>query len=182
MDNLELISVKQTTEADKERNKKYLRVGTKWKLNSLDLRNSPDLRIRVEIVAIKNDIVSVLPEFKEFKGAPKTISLDMFLDTHSPTKRTVELVEAELKGDLECKEPNTKVSFHIMLGLLHNCPDLVAHRATLKPEDTIYIETVEGKQELWLLTKDHNSSVIRRRYTPHQADMFADDWIVTRGV
>lgn len=176
MDNLEIIRVKQTSETTKRRNKKYLRVGSKWKVNS------PDVNIRVGIVAIKNDMVVVLPECKEFKAAPKTVSLDMFLATHKPTKRTVERVEAELKGDLECKEPNTKVSFHIMLGLLHNYPDLVAHRATLNPEDTIYIETVGNKQELWLVTSDHNSSVIRRRYTPHQADMFADDWIVTRGV
>ena len=173
MDNLEIIRVKQTSETDKRRNKKYLRVGAKWKLNS------PDLRIRVEIVAIKNDMVSVLPEVKEFKVAPKTVSLDMFLDTHSPTKRTIKLVDADIVNDLECKEPNVKVEFHIMLGMLRKCPDLVAYRATFKPEDTIYIETVDGKQELWLVTKDHNSSVIRRRYTPHQADMFADDWIVT---
>lgn len=176
MDNLEIIRVKQTTETDKRRNKKYLRVGTKWKLNS------PDLRIRVEIVAIKNDMVVVSLESKGPEAATKTVSLDLFLDTYSPTKRTIKLIDADIVNDLECKEPNTKVSFHIMLGLLRKCPDLVAHRATLKPEDTIYIETVEGKQELWLLTKDHNSSVIRRRYTPHQADMFADDWIVTRGV
>lgn len=176
MDNLEIIRVKQTSETDKRRNKKYLRVGAKWKINS------PDVNIRVEIVAIKNDMVSVLPEFKEFKAAPETVSLDAFLDIHKPTKRTIKLVDADIVNDLECKEPNTKVSFHIMLGLLRKCPDLVAHRATLKPEDTIYIETVEGKQELWLVTSDHNSSVIRRRYTPHQADMFADDWIVTRGV
>ena len=175
MDSVEIIHVKQTSEADKRRNKKYLRVGAKWKLNS------PDLRIRVEIVAIKNDMVSVLPQYKEFKAMPKTVSLDMFLDTHSPTKRTVEQVEAELKGDLECKELNVKVEFHTMLGMLRKCPNLVAHRATLKPEDTIYIETVDDKQELWLVTKAYNSSVIRRRYTPHQADMFADDWIVTRG-
>ena len=68
-----------------------------------------------------------------------------------------------------------------MLGLLCRCPDLVAHRATLNPDDTIYIENVDGKQELWIATRAHKSSVIRRRYTPHQADMFADDWIVTRG-
>lgn len=176
MDNLEFIRVKQTSETDKRRNKKYLRVGAKWKINS------PDVNIRVEIVAIKNDMVSVLPEFKEFNAAPKPVLLDEFLDLHKPTKRTIKLVDADIVNDLECKEPNTKVSFHIMLDLLRKCPDLVAHRATLKPEDTIYIETVEGKQELWLVTKDHNSSVIRRRYTPHQADMFADDWIVTRGV
>ena len=176
MDNLETIRVKQTSEADKRRNKKYLRAGSKWKINS------PDVNIRVEIVAIKNDMVSLVPEFKSSKAEPMTIPVDDFLDLHKPTKRTIKLVDAELKGDLECKEPNVKVSFHIMLGLLRKCPDLVAHRATLKPEDTIYIETGGNKQELWLVTSDHNSSVIRRRYTPHQADMFADDWIVTRGV
>ena len=176
MDNLEIVRVKQTSEADKRRNKKYLRAGSKWKINS------PDVNIRVEIVAIKNDMVSLVPEFKSSKAEPMTIPVDDFLDLHKPTKRTIKLVDAELKGDLECKEPNVKVSFHIMLGLLRKCPDLVAHRATLKPEDTIYIETGGNKQELWLVTSDHNSSVIRRRYTPHQADMFADDWIVTRGV
>ena len=176
MVNLEIIRVKQTSETDKRRNKKYLRVGSKWKINS------PDVNIRVEIVAIKNDMVIVPLESKGPKAETTEIPVDVFLDIHKPTKRTVERVEAELKGDLECKEPNTKVSFPTMLGLLRNCPDLVAYRATLKPEDTIYIETVDGKQELWLVTKDHNSSVIRRRYTPHQADMFADDWIVTRGV
>ena len=176
MDNLETIRVKQTSEADKRRNKKYLRAGSKWKINS------PDVNIRVEIVAIKNDMVSLVPEFKSSKAEPMTIPVDDFLDLHKPTKRTIKLVDAELKGDLECKEPNVKVSFHIMLGLLRKCPDLVAYRATLKPEDTIYIETGGNKQELWLVTSDHNSSVIRRRYTPHQADMFADDWIVTRGV
>ena len=175
MDNLEIIRVKQTTETNKERNKKYLRVGSKWKIYS------PDANIRVEIVALKNDTVSVVPEFKSFKAEPMTIPVDEFLDLHKPTKRTIKLVDADIVNDLECKEPNVKVSFHIMLGLLRNCPDLVAYRATLKPEDTIYIEPVDGKQELWLVTKDHNSSVIRRRYTPHQADMFADDWIVTRG-
>ena len=176
MDNLETIRVKQTSEADKRRNKKYLRAGSKWKINS------PDVNIRVEIVAIKNDMVSLVPEFKSSKAEPMTIPVDDFLDLHKPTKRTIKLVDAELKGDLECKEPNVKVSFHIMLGMLRKCPNLVAHRATLKPEDTIYIETGGNKQELWLVTSDHNSSVIRRRYTPHQADMFADDWIVTRGV
>ena len=175
MDNLEIIRVKQTSETDKRRNKKYLRAWSKWKLNS------PDVNTRVEIVAIKNDMVVVSLESKKPNAETMEIPVDDFLDIHKPTKRTIAQVEAELKGDLECKEPNTKVSFHIMLGLLHNCPDLVAHRATLKPEDTIYIETVDGKQELWLVTKDHNSSVIRRRYTPRQADMFADDWIVTRG-
>ena len=176
MFNLEIIRVKQTTEADKERNKKYLRVGSKWKINS------PDVNIRVEIVALKNDTVSVVPEFKSFKAEPITIPVDEFLDIHKPTKRTIKLVDADIAIDLECKEPNVKVSFDIMLGMLRKCPNLVARRATLNPEDTIYIETVGNKQELWLVTSDHNSSVIRRKYTPHQADMFADDWIVTRGV
>ena len=175
MDNLKIIRIAQITAASKELNKKYLRVGTKWKLNS------PDVTIRVEIVAIKNDMVVVLPEFKEFKGEPKLIQVDAFLDIHKPTKRTIKQVEAELKRDPECKEPNTKVEFYSMLGLLCRCPDLVAYRATLNPDDTIYIENVDGKQELWIETRDRNSSVVRRRYTPHQADMFADDWIVTRG-
>lgn len=176
MVNLEIIRVKQTTEADKERNKKYLRIGSKWKINS------PDVNIHVEIVAIKNDMVVVSPESKKPNAETMEIPVDAFLDIHKPTKRTIKLIDADIVNDLECKEPNVKVSFHIMLGMLIKCPDLVAHRATLNPEDTIYIETVGNKQELWLVTSDHNSSVIRRRYTPHQADMFADDWIVTRGV
>ena len=176
MDNLEIIRVKQTTETNKERNKKYLRVGSKWKINS------PDVNIRVEIVAIKNDMVVVSLESKEPKAKTTEIPVDAFLDIHKPTKRTIKLVDADIVNDLECKEPNVKVNFHIMLGMLRKCPDLVAHRATLNPEDTIYIENVDGKQELWLVTKAYNSSVIRRRYTPQQADMFADDWIVTRGV
>lgn len=176
MDNLEIIRVKQTTETNKERNKKYLRVGSKWKINS------PDVNIRVEIVAIKDDMVVVSLESKGPKAGTTEIPVDAFLDLHKPTKRTIKLVDADIVNDLECKEPNVKVSFHIMLGMLRKCPDLVAYRATLNPEDTIYIETVGNKQELWLVTSDHNSSVICRRYTPHQADMFADDWIVTRGV
>ena len=176
MDNLEIVRVKQTSEADKRRNKKYLRAGSKWKINS------PDVNTRVEIVAIKDAMVVVSPEPKKPNAETMTIPVDDFLDLHKPTKRTIKLVDADIANDLECKEPNVKVSFHIMLGLLRKCPDLVAHRATLKPEDTIYIETGGTKQELWLVTSDHNSSVIRRRYTPHQADMFADDWIVTRGV
>ena len=175
MDNLEIIRVKQTTETNKERNKKYLRVGSKWKINS------PDVNIRVVIVALKNDTVSVAPEFKPFKAEPITIPVDEFLDIHKPTKRTIKLVDADIVNDLECKEPNVKVSFHIMLGMLRKCPDLVAYRATHNPDETVYIETVEGKQELWLVTKDHNSSVTSCKYTPSQADMFADDWIVTRG-
>lgn len=174
--NLEIIRVKQTTEADKECNKKYLRAGSKWKINS------PDMPVRVEIVAIKDDMVVVSPELKKPNAETMEVPVDAFLELHKPTKRTIKLVDADIANDLECKEPNVKVSFHIMLGLLRKCPDLVAYRATLKPEDTIYIETVGNKQELWLVTSDHNSSVIRRRYTPHQADMFADDWIVTRGV
>ena len=176
MTNLELIRIKKTTEANKERNKKYLRVGAKWKLNS---SNMP---VRVEIVALKNDMVSVAPEFNSFKAEPMTIPVDDFLALHKPTKRTIKQTDAIVNSDTDCKESNVKVSFHIMLGMLRKCPDLVAHRATHNPEDTIYIETVGNKQELWLVTSDHNSSVIRRRYTPHQADMFADDWIVTRGV
>lgn len=175
MDNLEIIRVKQTTETNKERNKKYLRVGSKWKINS------PDVNVRVEIVAIKNDMVVVSLESKGPKDETTEIPVDAFLDIHKPTKRTIKLVDADIVNDLECKEPNVKVSFHIMLGLLRKCPNLVAHRATLNPEDTIYIETVGNKQELWLVTSDHNSSVTSRKYTPSQADMFADDWIVTRG-
>lgn len=176
MDNLEIIRVKQTTETNKERNKKYLRVGSKWKINS------PDVNIRVEIVALKNDTVSVAPEFKSFKAEPMTIPVDEFLDMHKPTKRTIKLVDADIVNDLECKEPNVKISFHIMLGMLRKCPDLVAYRATHNPDETVYIETVDGNQELWVVTGDPNSSVTSRKYTPSQADMFADDWIVTRGV
>lgn len=176
MANLEIIRVEYTNETNKERNKKYLRVGSKWKINS------PDLNIRVEIVAIKNDMVVVLPESKGPKDETMEVPVDVFLDIHKPTKHTIKLVDADIVNDLECKELNVKVSFHIMLGMLRKCPDLVAHRVTLNPEDTIYIETVGNKQELWLVTSDHNSSVIRRRYTPRQADMFADDWVVTRGV
>ena len=176
MDNLEIIRVKKTTEANKERNKKYLRVGTKWKLNS------PDAPVRVEIVAIKNDMVSVAPEFNGVKAEPMTIPVDDFLDLHKPTKRTIKQADASVRSDNDCKEPNVKVSFHIMLGMLRKCPDLVAHRATHNPDETVYIETVDGKQELWVVTGDPNSSVTSRKYTPIQADMIADDWIVTRGV
>ncbi len=176
MTKLDTIRVKKTTEADKERNKKYLRVGAKWKLNS------PDMPVRVEIVALKNDMVSVAPEFKSSKADHITIPVDDFLNIHKPTKRTIKQAEASVKSDTECKEPNVKVSFHIMLGMLIKCPDLVAHRATHNPDETVYIETVEGKQELWVVTGDPNSSVTSRKYTPSQADMFADDWIVTRGV
>lgn len=175
MTNLDIIRVKKTTEANKERNKKYLRVGTKWKLNS------PDMPVRVEIVALKNDMVSVAPEFNDFKAEPMTIPVDDFLDLHKPTKRTIKQADAIINSDNDCKESNVKVSFHIMLGMLHKCPDLVAHRATHNPDETVYIETVEGKQELWVVTGDPNSSVTSRKYTPSQADMFADDWIVTRG-
>lgn len=175
MTNLDIIRVKKTTEANKERNKKYLRVGAKWKLNS------SDMPVRVEIVALKNDMVSVAPEFKSSKADPITIPVDEFLDPHKPTKRTIKQVDAIVNSDTDCKEPNVKVSFHIMLGMLVKCPDLVAHRATHNPDETVYVESVEGKQELWVVTGDPNSSVTSRRYTPSQADMFADDWIVTRG-
>lgn len=175
MDNINIIRIKRLNQTTIESNKKYLRVGTKWKLKA------HGVAIYVKIFAIKNDMVVVSPEFKGLKGGPKLIKVDAFLNTHKPTKRTIKQVEAELKRDLECKEPNTKVEFYTMLGLLCKCPDLVAYRATLNPDDTIYIENVDGKQELWIATRDRNSSVIRRRYTPHQADMFADDWIVTRG-
>ena len=176
MDSLEIIRINKTSATNKRRNKKYLRVGSKWKLNS------PDLPIRAEIVDIKNGMVSVVAKFKESNTDTMEISVDDFLDIHKPTKRTISQVEAEHKSNLECKEPNVKVEFHIMLGMLRKCPDLVAYRATLNPEDTIYIETVGNKQELWVVTGDPNSSVTSRKYTPSQADMFADDWIVTRGV
>lgn len=175
MTNLDIIRVKKTTEANKERNKKYLRVGAKWKLNS------PDMLVRVEIVALKNDMVSVAPEFNGVKDEPMTIPVDDFLDLHKPTKRTIKQVDAIVNSEDKCKEPNVKVSFHIMLGMLIKCPDLVAHRATHNPDETVYIETVDGNQELWVVTGDPNSSVTSRKYTPSQADMFADDWIVTRG-
>lgn len=175
MDNVEIIRVKKTTEANKERNKKYLRVGTKWKLNS------PDAPVRVEIVAIKNDMVSVAPGFNGVKAEPMTIPVDDFLDLHKPTKRTIKQADASVRSDNDCKAPNVKVGFHIMLGMLRKCPDLVAHRATHNPDKTVYIETVDDNQELWVVTGDLNSSVTSRKYTPSQADMFADDWIVTRG-
>ena len=174
--NLEIIRVKQTTEADKERNKKYLRAGSKWKINS------PDVTIRVDIVAIKNDMVVVSPESKKPNDETMEIPVDYFLDIHKPTKRTIKQADASVRSDNDCKEPNVKVSFHIMLGMLRKCPDLVAHRATHNPDETVYIETVDGNQELWVVTGDPNSSVTSRKYTPSQADMFADDWIVTRGV
>lgn len=176
MVNLEIIRVKKPTETNKERNKKYLRVGSKWKINS------PDLNIRVEIVAIKNDMVVVSLESKGHKDEPTEVPVDMFLDIHKPTKRTIKLVDADIVNDLECKEPNVKVSFHTMLGMLRKCPDLVAYRATLNPDETVYVETVGDNQELWVVTGDPKSSVTSRKYTPSQADMFADDWIVTRGV
>lgn len=175
MTKFDIIRVKKTTEVDKERNKKYLRVGAKWKLNS------PDMPVRVEIVALKNDMVSVAPEFKSSKAEPITIPVEPFLDLHKPTKRTIKQAEASVKSDNECKEPNVKVSFHVMLGMLNKCPDLVAHRATHNPDETVYIEIVDDNQELWVVTGDPNSSVTSRKYTPSQADMFADDWIVTRG-
>jgi len=175
MTNLELIRVKKTTEANKERNKKYLRVGAKWKLNS------PDIPVRVEIVAIGGDMVSVVPEFKSSKADPMSLPVDVFLDMHKPTKRTIKQADAIVNSNTDCKEPNVKVSFHVMLGMLRKCPDLVAHRATHNPDETVYIEAGEGKQELWVVTGDPNSSVTSRKYTPSQADMFADDWIVTRG-
>lgn len=175
MTNLELIRVKNITEATKERNKKYLRVGAKWKLTS------SDMPVRVEIVAIDGDMVTVAPEFNGVKDAPITMSVETFLDLHKPTKRTIKQAEASVKSDNECKEPNVKVSFHIMLGMLRKYPDLVAHRATNNPDETVYVETVDDNQELWVVTGDPNSSVTSRKYTPSQADMFADDWIVTRG-
>lgn len=137
--------------------------------------------VRVEIVALKNDMVSVATEFKSFNAEPMTIPVDDFLALHKPTKRTIKKADTKVNSDNDCKEPNVKVSFHIMLGMLRKCPDLVAHRATHNPDETVYIETVEGKQELWVVTGDPNSSVTSRKYTPSHADMFADDWIVTRG-
>lgn len=175
MTKFDIIRIKKTTAANKERNKKYLCVGAKWKLNS------PNMPARVEIVAIKNDMVSVVSEFNGVKDEPMTVPVDAFLDLHKPTKRTIKQAEASVKSDNECKEPNVKVSFHIMLGMLIKCPDLVAHRATHNPDETVYIETVDGNQELWVVAGDPNSSVTSRKYTPSQADMFADDWIVVRG-
>ena len=172
MTNLDIIRVSRANYRNKNQFKHYLRVGTKWKLNS------PDLRVRVEIVAIDGDMVTVVSDF----GAdPITLSVETFLDLHKPTKRTIKQVEASVKSDNECKEPNAKVSFHIMLGMLRKCPDLVAHRATHNPDETVYIETVDGNQELWVVAGDPNSSVTSRKYTPSQADMFADDWVVARG-
>lgn len=172
MTNLDIIRVGRANYRNKNQFKHYLRVGTKWKLNS------PDLRVRVEIVSINGDMVTVV---SDFKADPITMSVETFLDLHKPTKRTIKQTDAIVNSDNECKEPNVKVSFHIMLGMLRKCPDLVAHRATHSPDETVYVETVDGNQELWVVTGDPNSSVTSRKYTPSQADMFADDWIVQRG-
>lgn len=175
MTKFDIIKVKKLSKAEQEANTKYLHIGSVWKLNS------NDLKVRVEIVAIKNDMVSVAPEFNGAKDEPVTVPVDVFLDLHKPTKRSRKLIDANITTDNDCKEPNVKVSFHIMLGMLNKCPDLIAHRATHNPDETVYIETVDGKPELWVASGDHKAGVSSKPYYPTQADLFATDWIVQRG-
>lgn len=175
MTKLDIIKVKKLSKAEQETNTKYLQVGSVWKLNS------NDLKVLVEIKKIKGTKVYLKPKFKTVDADSLDIPITQFLEIHKPTKRTRKLIDANITTDNDCKAPNVKVGFHIMLGMLNKCPDLIAHRATHNPDETVYIETVEGNQELWVVTGDPNSSVTSRKYTPSQADMFADDWIVTRG-
>lgn len=175
MTKFDIIKVKKLSKAEQEANTKYLHIGSVWKLNS------NDLKVRVKIKKIKGTTVYLKPAFKTVDVDLLDMPITQFLEIHKPTKRSRKLIDANITTDNDCEAPNVKVGFHIMLGMLNKCPDLIAHRATYLPDETVYIEIVDDNQELWVVTGDPNSSVTSRKYTPSQADMFADDWIVTRG-
>ena len=170
-----IIKVKKLNKAEQDANSRYLHIGSVWKLNS------NDLKVLVEIKKIKGTTVYLKPKFKTADADLLDMPTTQFLEMHKPTKRSRKLIDANITTDNDCKEPNVKVSFHIMLGMLSKCPDLIAHRATYLPDDTVYIEEVDGKPELWVAIGDPKSSITAKAYYPTQDDLFADDWIVQRG-
>lgn len=175
MTKLDIIKVKKLSKADQEANTKYLQVGAVWKLNS------NDLKVQAEIKKIKGTTVYLKPKFKTVDADLLDMPITQFLEVHKPTKRSRKLIDANITTDNDCKAPNVKVGFHIMLGMLTKCPDLIAHRATYLPDNTVYIEEVDGKPELWVALGDPESSITAKAYYPTQEDLFATDWIVQRG-
>lgn len=175
MTKFDIIKIKKLSKADQETNTRYLQVGSVWKLNS------NDLKVLVEIKKIKGTTVYLKPKFKTVDADLLDMSITQFLEVHKPTKRSRKLIDANITTDNDCKAPNVKVGFHIMLGMLTKCPDLIAHRTTYLPDNTVYIEEVDGKPELWVASGDPKAGVSSKPYYPTQADLFATDWIVQRG-